>query len=150
ALDRETDDIGIYNAQYVIVENCLFDDIGQEALHVHRGGRDESTLGPRVTITSSTFDEIGGDKRNQTGSSIRLHGTQLVQVSDCIFDDSKPLQLHLVVGEPIVNIEHSVFSGGTTIEDNGEPYRTNDLLLNLTEPQRKSGNGRPIGTSLNE
>lgn len=150
ALDQETDDIGIYNTQHLVVENCLFDDIGQEAIHVHRGGRDESTLGPRVTITGCTFDEIGGDKLNQTGSSIRLHGTQLVQISDCIFDDSKPLQLHLVVGEPIVNIEHSVFSGGTKIVDNGAPYRTNDLLLNLTEPQLTSGSGRSIGTTLPE
>ncbi|TXF91167.1 alginate lyase [Neolewinella aurantiaca] len=149
ALDRETDDIGIYNAQNVVVDNCLFDDIGQEAILVHRGGRDESTLGPMVSITNSTFDEIGGDKRNGTGSSVRLHGTQVVTINDCIFDDSKPLQLHLVVGEPVVNIMNSVFSGGTTIEDNGEPYNTSGLQLNLTEPITTAG-GRTVGTNLSE
>ncbi len=150
ALDRETEDIGIYNAQSVIVENCLFDDIGQEAILVHRGGSDESTLGPMVTIRRCTFDEIGGDKRNGTGSAVNLYGTQRVMVTDCIFDDSKPLRLHLVVGEPVVMIANSVFSGGTTIEDNGEPYATENLLLNQTEPVTQLANGRPIGTTLPE
>ncbi|OAV45193.1 alginate lyase [Lewinella sp. 4G2] len=147
ALDRETDDIGVYNAQSVVVENCLFDDIGQEAIHIHRGGRDESTLGPMVTIKDCTFDEIGGDKRNRTGASIRLHGTQVVQIDGCIFDDSKPVALHLVVGEPVVDITNSVFSGGTKLVDNGEPYRTAGLKRDLTEPMT-SLNGRAIGTRL--
>lgn len=149
ALDRETDDIGIYNAQSVVIKNCLFDNIGQEAILVYRGGSDESTLGPMVTIERCTFDEIGGDKRNGTASSVRLHGTQVVTINDCIFDDSKPVQLHLVVGEPVVNITNSVFSGGTTLEDNGERYVTSGLLMNQPEPLTVVS-GRPVGTSLSE
>lgn len=149
ALDQETDDIGVYNAQSVVIENCLFDDIGQEAIHVHRGGRDESTQGPMVTIERCTFDDIGGDKRNQTGASIRLHGTQVVRVNDCIFDDSKPFELHLVVGDPVVDITNSVFSGGTILTDNNQPYRTAGLRRGLTEPITSIDN-RPIGTSLEE
>jgi poly(beta-D-mannuronate) lyase len=150
ALDQETDDIGVYNAQSVVVENCLFDDIGHAAINLHRGGRDESTLGPMVTIDRCTFDEIGSDpKWNKSGASIRLHGVQVAQISDCIFDDSKPMQLHLVVGEPVVNIMNSVFSGGTTIEDNGEPYQTSGLQLNLTEPVTTIAD-RQVGTSLPE
>ena len=147
ALDQETDDIGIYNAQSVVIENCLFDKIGQEALHIHRGGRDESTLGPLVTIERCTFDEIGADKRNRTGAAIRLHGTQLVKIDRCVFDDSRPVALHLVVGEPVVDITNSVFSGGTVLEDNGEPYRTAGLKRGLTEPVTELA-GQPIGTSL--
>ena len=150
ALDQETDDIGIYNAQNVVVENCLFDDIGQEAIHVHRGGRDESTLGPMVTISRCTFDEVGNDKRNATGASIRLHGVQLVQLENCIIDDSRPVELHLVVGEPVVNIVSSNFSGGTKLTDNDQPYRTDDLQLNLREPSATSAAGRPVGTTLSE
>ena len=147
ALDQETDDIGIYNAQSVVVENCLFDKIGQEALHIHRGGRDESTLGPLVTIERCTFDEIGADKRNRTGAAIRLHGTQLVKIDRCVFDDSRPVALHLVVGEPVVDITNSVFSGGTVLEDNGEPYRTAGLKRGLTEPVTELA-GHPVGTTL--
>jgi len=151
ALDQETDDIGVYNAQSVVVENCLFDDIGHAAIHLHRGGRDESTLGPMIRLTRCTFDEIGSDpKWNKTGASIRLHGVQVAQITDCIFDDSKPLQLHLVVGEPVVAINSSNFSGGTIIVDNGEPYQTNDVQLNLEEPALISAAGKPVGTTLSE
>lgn len=149
ALDMETDDIGIYNAQSVVVENCLFDNIGQEAIHIHRGGRDESTLGPLVTIERCTFDEIGADKRNQTGASVRLHGTQMVRIDACVFDDSKPVELHLVVGDPVVDVTNSVFSGGTLLTDNGAPYRTADLQRDLTEALY-SINGQAIGTNLEE
>ncbi|MEO0731677.1 MAG: polysaccharide lyase 6 family protein [Bacteroidota bacterium] len=140
ALDQETDDIGIYNAQSVVVSNCLFDDIGQEAIHVHRGGRDESTLGPMVTIELCTFDEVGADKRNQTGASVRLHGAQVIDITNTIFDDSRPVELHLVVGDPVVNVKNCAFSGGTVLKDNGLPYHTANLQLNLEEPPTSLGN----------
>jgi len=149
ALDQEVDDIGIYNAHSVVIENCLFDNIGQEAIHIHRGGRDESTQGPMVTIERCTFDDIGGDKRNKTGASIRLHGTQVIKINDCIFDDSNPVELHLVVGDPVVNITNSVFSGGTILTDNDRPYQTAGLRRGLTEPLTTLHN-RPIGTKLEE
>ena len=150
ALDQEIDDIGVYNAQSVVVDNCLFDKIGQTAIHLHRGGRDESTLGPMLTIDRSTFDDIGTDaKWNKTGASIRLHGVQVALINDCIFDDSKPFQLHLVVGEPLVEINNSVFSGGTVIEDNNEPYVTSGLMLDVAEAVTTLA-GQPVGTSLEE
>lgn len=151
ALDKETDDIGIYNAESVVVENCLFDDIGQAAIHLHRGGRDESTLGPMVTIDHCTFDEIGTDKKwNKSGVAVRLHGVQVAQIHNSIFDDSAPFQLHLVVGEPVVLLKNTVFSGGTTLEDNGEPYSTENLLLGAPEPLTVMADGTAIGTKLSE
>jgi len=149
ALDQETDDIGVYNAQSVVIDNCLFDNIGQVAVHVHRGGSDESTLGPMVRISTSTFDDIGGNRHNRSGAALRLHGAQVVTIEDCIFDDSKPVQLHLVVGDPQVSITNTVFSGGTVLEDNGEPYKTESIQRNITEPVTDI-NGRAIGTSLSE
>ena len=149
-LDQENDDIGIYNVESVVVENSLFDGIGQAALHIHRGGTDESTFGPMVTIDRCTFDEVGTDKKwNKTRTSIRLHGTQVVQITNSIFDDSAPVRLHLVVGEPEVDVENSVFSGGTELLDNGEPYRTNNLQ-HTEEPMTTLPDGTRIGTKLED
>lgn len=149
-LDQENDDIGVYNVESVVVENCLFDGIGQAALHIHRGGSDESTFGPMVTIDRCTFDEVGTDaKWNKTASAVRLHGTQVVQITNSIFDDSAPVRLHLVVGEPVVDVENTVFSGGTKLLDNGEPYRTDNLRY-LTEPVADLGGGVVIGTNLED
>ena len=147
-LDQENDDIGVYNVESVVVDNCLFDDIGQAALHIHRGGTDESTFGPMVTISGCTFDEVGTDRKwNKTGASVRLHGTQVVQINNSIFDDSAPVRLHLVVGEPVVDVENSVFAGGTELLDNGEPYRTNNLLRR-EEPITRLPDGTAVGTQL--
>jgi len=73
----------------------------------------------------------------------------VVRVNDCIFDDSKPFELHLVVGDPVVNITNSVFSGGTILTDNDQPYQTSGLKRGLTEPIT-SLDHQPIGTSLEE
>ncbi|NJB87100.1 poly(beta-D-mannuronate) lyase [Lewinella marina] len=150
-LDQENDDIGIYNAENVVLENCFFDKIGQAALHLHRGGSDESTFGPMLTIDRCTFDEVGTDEKwNRSESSVSLHGTQYVHITNSVFDDSAPVRLHLVVGEPVVLIENSVFSGGTELLDNGEPYRTQNLHLNLEEPVTTLPDGTPVGTQLSE
>jgi poly(beta-D-mannuronate) lyase len=149
-LDQENDDIGIYNAENIVLENCLFDNIGQAALHLHRGGSDESTFGPMLTIDRCTFDEVGTDEKwNRSESSIRLHGTQFVHITNSVFDDSAPVRLHLVVGEPVVDIENSIFSGGTELLDNGEPYRTRNLYQR-EEPLSELPDGTPVGTQIGE
>jgi poly(beta-D-mannuronate) lyase len=55
-----------------------------------------------------------------------------------------------VVGEPVVLLKNTVFSGGTTLEDNGEPYSTENLLLGAPEPLTVMADGTAIGTKLSE
>ena len=148
--NQENDDIGIYNVETVVVENATFDGVGQAAIHLHRGGRDESTFGPMVTLDRCTFDEVGTDEKwNKSASSVRLHGTQYVRVTNCVFDDSAPVRLHLVVGEPIVVIQNSLFAGGTRLRDNGEPYVTDNLHY-TTEPAEQLPDGTPVGSDTSK
>ncbi len=42
ALNKETDDAGIYNAEYVILKNNVYKDVRGMALRLYRGGTDES------------------------------------------------------------------------------------------------------------
>ena len=147
-LAQENDDIGIYNAENVVLENCDFDNIGQAALHLHRGGSDESTFGPMLTIDRCTFDEVGTDtKWNKSESSVSLYGTQEVTITNSIFDDSAPVRMHLVVGDPVVSLTDCVFSGDTELIDNGEPYATENLQY-LPEPITSLTDGRRIGSQL--
>ncbi|MEL7378051.1 MAG: chondroitinase-B domain-containing protein, partial [Bacteroidota bacterium] len=64
-LNQETDDIGIYNAEQVVIENCSFENIGGAVLDLHRGGRDESTFGPMLELSHSSFRNVGHDRRNR-------------------------------------------------------------------------------------
>ncbi|TKD62517.1 chondroitinase-B domain-containing protein [Flavobacterium sp. ASW18X] len=109
ALDKETDDIGIYNAEYVILKNNSFTNVGGAALRLHRGGKDESTFGPFLELENNVFDQVGQDKRNKYDAAISLYGVQEIAIKDNIFQESKGINMHLVVGEPIVNVVHNNF-----------------------------------------
>lgn len=81
-LSSEKDDKGIYNAEYVRIENSLFNGILGSALNLYRGGNDESTLGPFLTINHCTFYEV--DNKSQ-GSVLKLLGVQYARINNCIF-----------------------------------------------------------------
>lgn len=108
-LDKETDDKGIYNAEYVILKNNTFTDVQGAILDLYRGGTDESTFGPFLEIEHNVLDNIGNGKRNKTNSSIKLYGVQVVEMKNNIFSTSKGVNAYLVVGGPIVNILNNNF-----------------------------------------
>ena len=130
ALDKETDDIGIYNVENVVIENCTFQDISGIVLNLHRGGRDESTFGPMLVFDQSTLENVGKGKRNKSDASISLHGVQVAFIQDSKFQNCEPLKLHLVVGEPVVKIQDCAFENTGKIEDNGEPYTLENVTYN--------------------
>lgn len=131
ALNKETDDIGIYNAENIVIENCQFRNISGVALDLHRGGRDESTFGPILKINNSVFDNVGKGKRNRSQAFVSLHGVQETYFDKNIITDSNPLKLHLVVGEPITKIRNSTFNNTPKIIDNGEPYEMENITFEL-------------------
>lgn len=81
----EKDDVGRYNAEKVIFENCLFQKILQGAIHIYRGGNDESTTGPTVTINRCTFLQ---SSNTDLGYAVRLYGVQSSTIQNSIFYNS--------------------------------------------------------------
>ncbi len=105
ALDREVDDLGIYNGESVVVEDSRFQDIAGAVLNVYRGGTDESTFGPEVSLRANTLEDVGHGRRNKTAASVFLHGVQTVSIRDNDFRRSQPVRVVETVGEPITRIE---------------------------------------------
>ena len=83
-LSSEKDNIGIYNAEHIIVRNCVFTNMLSGAINVYRGGNDESTTGPYVTIDHCVFNDV--DNREQ-GCVIKLLGVQFARVTNSIFTE---------------------------------------------------------------
>ncbi|MBT8074378.1 MAG: DUF4957 domain-containing protein [Xanthomonadales bacterium] len=108
-LDRETDDLGLYNAEYVVVTNSTFSKIGKAMLTIYRGGTDESTFGPHVDISDTSLVSVGKNKRNKTGASVHLHGIQVVDIKNNEFEESKPIRVVQTVGEPVTSISNNHF-----------------------------------------
>lgn len=109
ALDREIDDLGIYNGEYVTVVDSQFADVDGAVLKVYRGGTDESTFGPHVTVRGSAFANVGFGKRNQAKASVLLHGAQMVSIEENDIRASRPIRIVETVGEPITTLAHNSF-----------------------------------------
>ncbi len=104
ALDREIDDLGIYNGESVTVDDSRFTDIDGAVLNVYRGGTDESTFGPVVSMGQNVLENVGHGRRNKTSASVFLHGAQAVSISDNDFRGSRPVRVVETVGEPTTDI----------------------------------------------
>ncbi len=122
AFDKEPEDLGIYNVENVTIRNSRFSDIQGAVANIYRGGTDESTFGPIVTIEGNEFSNIGNGRRNKTGASLRFHGVQKLNISDSTWDGSAPLELYLTNGEPITVIEDVVMKDTSAIRANRDEY----------------------------
>ena len=85
SMAAEKDDRGIYNAEFVTIENCIFFNIMGAALDLYRGGNDESTLGPYLKVNHCLFENVNN---KELGSVLRLIGVQNASVSNSIFSNS--------------------------------------------------------------
>ncbi len=105
ALNTEVDDLGLYNAEYVTVAASRFVDIGGAVVNIYRGGTDESTFGPHVTVRGNTFEGVGLSKRNAAGAAVLLHGAQWVSLTGNTLVGSRGVRIVETVGEPIVVVD---------------------------------------------
>lgn len=128
-LDKETDDLGIYNAENVTIRNSSFTDIQGPVANIYRGGTDESTFGPIVTIEGSEFTNTGLGSRNKSGASLRFHGVQKLLVSDSQWTSSAPLDLYLTNGEPITVISNVVMKDTGQIRANKNEYEIENAVF---------------------
>lgn len=81
----EKDDKGKYNVEELHVGNCIFYRLLGSALNIYRGGNDESTSGPLLTVNHCTIENV--DDKEQ-GSAMRLIGVQSATVTNCSFANS--------------------------------------------------------------
>ena len=110
ALEREIDDLGIYNGEYITITESRFENIGKTVADIYRGGTDESTFGPHFNFTDNTVINAGKNKRNKTKSSIFLQGVQVATLKDNIFENSSPIQVVQTVGDPITKVANNKLS----------------------------------------
>lgn len=103
-LDTETEDYGIYNAEYLTIENSNFKDVEGALVDYYRGGRDESTFGPHFNMTGSSLTNVGAGPRNKSKASIHLHGVQVTNISKNTFKDNTPFLVTHTVSEPKTKI----------------------------------------------
>ncbi|HIC36165.1 MAG TPA: DUF4957 domain-containing protein [Candidatus Marinimicrobia bacterium] len=109
SLDKESDDYGIYNAEYVIIRNSIFESVEGDLVDFYRGGTDESTFGPHFELSNSYIRQVGFGERNKSQSSIFLHGVQVSDIQNNRFVASSAIKVFHTVGEPVTKITNNQF-----------------------------------------
>lgn len=110
-LNKEPENLGIYNGENIEISNTQFADIEGTVADIYRGGTDESTFGPRFSLSGSKLERVGGGKRNPSGASLHLVGVQKTKIHNNVVTESQPFKIVHTVGEPKTRLEHNQFKG---------------------------------------
>lgn len=121
-LDREIEDLGIYNVETMFINNCKFENVQGAIANIYRGGTDESTFGPMVTISNTEIINSGKGNRNKTGASMLFHGVQNLNIHDVSFDNAAPINLFLTNGEPITILKDIKLKNTAPIISNNNQF----------------------------
>ncbi|MCG9791253.1 chondroitinase-B domain-containing protein [Flavobacterium algicola] len=146
ALDTETDDIGAYNVEYLIMKNNSITDLQGAALRLYRGGQDESTFGPFLEMDHNVFDHVGYGSKNKYKAAVSLYGVQVIDIKNNIFNNAKAVEMHLVVGEPAVNIINNDFYKTDKLVVTGDQKYNIENSLEIN-PNFKEGTHQLMDTS---
>ena len=79
-------------------------------MNVYRGGTDESTFGPHVSIVNNQIINVGKGKRNKSKAVITLHGAQVTNIENNRFNNTPPIIIEHTVAEPKTIISGNIFS----------------------------------------
>ena len=154
-LSYEKDDMGKYNAEVIDIQNTIFKDIDQFAIHYYRGGNDESTLGGQLNINHCVFYNIDD---NEKGRSIRTNGIVYVTITNSIFAGSSESKYSAILKGDKNSVSNSViFNAGelkasskakTKSVQNTNPQwvDTNSFVLKENSALKNAGtDGKDIG-----
>ena len=111
AMNREIDDLGIYNGEYVEIRDSTFERVQGTIADIYRGGTDESTFGPHFELSGTTIRSVGLGSRNKSGASLRLHGVQDTAISGNVFINSAPIRVTQTVGDPLTRMHDNEYRG---------------------------------------
>ncbi|MDO7173274.1 chondroitinase-B domain-containing protein [Mariniflexile sp. AS56] len=96
-LNKETNDGGDYNAEFVIITNSTFDNIQEVVLDYYRGGYDESTIGGNLTLKNNTFTNSA--KAEKDSILIKNRGIVNVEFSKNTFKNNPVKIIAILWGE---------------------------------------------------
>jgi poly(beta-D-mannuronate) lyase len=135
-LNKETDDLGIYNAEYIYFNENLVENVEGAVAKVYRGGTDESTFGPHFIMHGNILKNVGKGRRNKSAASVYLHGVQVANINKNKVFDSAPIDIEHTVGQPVTVVTDNEFTNTQApkvIELRVKGPHTATLLNNLVK-----------------
>ncbi len=96
-LAAEVDDKGDYNAEFLFIEGCEFDNIKQNVINYYRGGYDESTIGGNLLVSNSEFINCG--RRESDNILLKSRGIINVNITGNTFRNNSIRYISILWGE---------------------------------------------------
>jgi poly(beta-D-mannuronate) lyase len=115
-MNKEFEDYGVYNAEYISIEDSRFTNIEGILIDIYRGGTDESTFGPHFIMKGSKLDNIGFGARNKQKAMMRLHGVQVTDINSNELINTQPIKIFHTVGEPITSITSNILDSKNKLQ----------------------------------
>ncbi|WHF51472.1 chondroitinase-B domain-containing protein [Chryseobacterium gotjawalense] len=122
-LNKEKNDGGDYNAEFVTFTNSKFDHISGVILDYYRGGYDESTIGGNIKMEGNTITNSG--KAQPENILIKNRGIVNVSITNNVFKNNPVKTIAVLWGEK------GQTPGKNTIEDSGEFKVVQNLEMKL-------------------
>ncbi|GJM29592.1 MAG: hypothetical protein DHS20C17_22270 [Cyclobacteriaceae bacterium] len=122
-LSEETEDRGEYNAENIIISDCLFEGIDKNVIDYYRGGYDESTVGGNLSVINNTFTNCGSKEEN--GVLLNTYGIINVDISGNSFVNN-----HVRLVAQLWGAKNNTHSGNQLL-NSGKIAVEENLKLNL-------------------
>jgi len=106
----ESEDLGQYNVESLHITGNTFTNVGGPIAAVYRGGKDESTFGPSVSIRDNKLDNVGLKVAAGHSGSISLHGVQNTRIERNTFTNSGQVSIVHTVGDPVTEVLGNTFT----------------------------------------
>ncbi|WP_400077438.1 polysaccharide lyase 6 family protein [Winogradskyella sp. R77965] len=84
-LSYDKDNLGKYNAEQIVIDNCIFKNIEEFAVNYIRTTPNLNIKGGNIIITNSIFDKVANEEK---GRIIRTNGIHEVTIKNSVFINS--------------------------------------------------------------
>ena len=122
-LSEEINDKGDYNVEFLTIDSCQFENVGENVIDYYRGGYDESTIGGNLLVSNSSFTNCGAKEKNNI--LLNTRGIVNVDISNNTFKNNKIRLVALLWGAK--NNKHS----NNTVVNSGSIVTEQNLKLKL-------------------
>jgi len=122
-LNKETNDKGDYNSEFVYITNNTFTNVDQDVLNYYRGGYDESTIGGNLVFQNNTITKSG--QTDKDNILIKTRGIVNVIFADNTFIDNPVKYISILWGEKGQKPENN------EVKNSGEIKVVQNLKLKL-------------------
>jgi poly(beta-D-mannuronate) lyase len=97
SLAAEDADLGEYNAEFVLINHCKFENVANNVLDYYRGGYDESTIGGNLVFKNNSI--LNSGKTEESGILLKIRGIVNVSISNNTFTNNAVKTITVLWGE---------------------------------------------------